>query len=174
MRLISVWPHGAARLAWLGALLAVLALAADFALTSPLRQQRDALQASLPAPRVNAQASASLAPQTQLAQFHASFPPLDEMAGALSSLDAVARRAGVVLRSGEYRIEQRAEAATGPLVRYRIVLRTAGDYAQIRSFIGVALEQLHFIALDDVQFRRGADAASPLEADVRMSVYLRR
>lgn len=170
----SLWPRGAAGLALLGGLLAVLALLAECVLTAPVRAQREVLQASVPVPRVSAQVGAPLAPQTELAQFHAAFPPLDRMAEALTDLDAVARRAGVALRSGEYRIEQRAEAATGGLARYRIVLRTTGDYAQIRAFIGVALEQLHYIALDDVQFRRGGDAPSALEADVRLSVYLRR
>ncbi len=67
-----------------------------------------------------------------------------------------------------------ADAAPGPLLRYRLALRTSGDYAQIRAFLGRTLEQLHFVALDDVQFRRGADAAAPLDADVRLSLYLRR
>ncbi|KQP12651.1 hypothetical protein [Pseudorhodoferax sp. Leaf267] len=171
----SAWPRGAAGLALAGALLAVAALAAEWWLTAPLRAQREALEAvAVPAPRAAATRAALASPATQLQQFHAAFPRMDELPEALASLDAVARRAGVALRSGEYRIEQRADAANGRLTRYRIVLRSAGDYAQIRGFIGVALEQLHFVGLDDVQFRRGADAGSALEADVRLSLYLQR
>lgn len=171
----TVWPRGAAGLALAGVLLAVAALVAEAVLTQPLQAQREALQAVAVPPRAtDLVRAAKAAPATQLAQFHASFPRLDELASALAELDASARRAGVTLRTGEYRIEQRADAQAGPLLRYRLALRTSGDYAQIRAFLGRTLEQLHFVALDDVQFRRGADASAPLDADVRLSLYLRR
>ena len=171
----TVWPRGAAGLALAGVLLAVAALVADTVLTQPLRAQREALQAVAQPPRAADLARvAKASPAAQLAQFHAAFPRLDELADALRGLDASARRAGVTLRTGEYRIEQRADAESGPLLRYRLALRTSGDYAQIRAFLGRTLEQLHFVALDDVQFRRGADASAPLDADVRLSLYLRR
>ena len=171
----SVWPQGAAGLALAGVLLAVAALAAEAVLTQPLHGQREALQAvGVPPRAMDPVRAAKASPATQLAQFHASFPRLDELADALGELDASARRAGVTLRTGEYRIDQRADAAPGPLLRYRLALRTSGDYAQIRAFLGRTLEQLYFVALDDVQFRRGADAAAPLDADVRLSLYLRR
>jgi hypothetical protein len=170
-----VWPRSAAGLALAGVLLAVVAVAADFLATRPLRLQAEAVQAqAVAAPHVAALPTARVSAATQLQQFHAAFPPLHEMAGALGSVDDVARRAGVDLRSGEYRIEQRADAAGSRLARYRVVLRTSGDYAQIRGFIGAALEQLHYVALDDVQFRRSGHDAAALEADVRLSLYLRR
>ncbi len=153
--------------AWAGALLLALALAAELALVAPLRTEQAALQGVVP-PAPRAGAAGTQQPATQLAQFHAAFPPLDTLATALGGLDSAARQAGVPLRSAEYRLEQRAEGS--PLLRYRIALRTGGDYAQIRAFLGQLLEQQPFIALDDVQFRRNNDAA--LEADLRLSVYL--
>ncbi len=107
----------------------------------------------------------------RLARFHEAFPMLDTLAEALAGMDETAREAGVPLRSAEYRLEERAGDDPGRLARYRIALRTAGSYAQIRAFLGRLLERQSFVALDDVQFRRAADAS--LEADVRLSLYLR-
>ena len=158
----------AGRLAAIGLLLLALAVAAEFTLVAPLRAEQAALAAVVPpAPRADA---AQAAPAAQLAQFHAAFPPLDALAEALAAMDIAARQAGVPLRAAEYRLEQRADDPR--LARYRIALRTAGDYAQIRGFLGALLEHNAFVALDDVQFRRTADAR--LEADLRLSLYLRR
>lgn len=179
MRWRPAAPRRASLPALAGALLLALALAAELALVAPLRVEQAALQQVVP-PAPRAGAAGSERPATQLAQFQAAFPPLDTLATALGGLDSAARQAGVPLRSAEYRLEQRStEGSAGPssnpsaspLLRYRIALRTAGDYAQIRAFLGQLLEQQPFIALDDVQFRRSSDAA--LEADVRLSVYLR-
>jgi hypothetical protein len=158
-------------LAVAGALLLALALAAELALVAPLRAEQAALQAVVP-PAPRADAAGPQKPAAQLAQFNAAFPPLDALADALAGLDSAARQAGVPLRSAEYRLEQRAGADAERLARYRIALRTAGDYAQIRGFLGQLLQAQPFVALDDVQFRRAGDAT--LEADMRLSVYLRR
>ncbi|CAN7327771.1 hypothetical protein LJR039_001688 [Pseudorhodoferax sp. LjRoot39] len=156
------------RLALAGVLLLALAAAAEVGLVAPLRAEQAALAAVVPpAPRADA---AQAAPAAQLAQFQAAFPPLEALAEALAALDGAAREAGVPLRAAEYRLEQRADDPR--LARYRIALRTTGDYAQVRGFLGRLLERNTFVALDDVQFRRAADAT--LEADLRLSLYLRR
>ena len=158
-------------LAMAGVLLMALAVAAELALVAPLRAERAALLAVVP-PVPRPGSSGPRQPDVQLAQFHAAFPPLGALAEALAGLDTAAREAGVPLRSAEYRLEQRAGADAEGLARYRIALRTAGSYTQVRAFLGRLLEQQPFVALDDVQFRRAADTT--LEADVRLSVYLRR
>jgi hypothetical protein len=158
-------------LAIAGALLLVAAAVAELAWVAPLRAEQAALRmAAPPMPRGAPEAPRAMA--AQLAQFHAAFPPLDRLADVLAGMDAAAREAGVPLRSAEYRLEQRAGAEAGRLARYRIALRTAGDYARIRAFLGQLLERQASVALDDVQFRRTADAS--LEADIRLSLYLRR
>lgn len=150
-----------------GLLLLGLALAGELAFVAPLRTEASALQAvAPPVPRSGQMAG----PLARLDRFHAGFPALDGLAGALAALDAAARDAGVPLRAAEYRLEQRADAGT--LARYRIALRTAGDYVQLRAFLGQALERMPYLALDDVQFRRAGEAA--LEAELRLSLYLRR
>jgi hypothetical protein len=171
----SVWPRGVAGLGAAGALLLVLALAAEIALVLPVRAQRDALQAvAPPGPRAATQAALPTAPAVQLQQFYAVFPRLDALSAALGSIDHIALQTGVPLRSAEYRMEQRPGAEAEKLARYRITLRTSGDYAQIRAFLGGTLEQLPYVALDDVQFRRSGEADGALDADVRLSVFLRR
>lgn len=163
-------------LALAGLLLLALALAVELGLSAPLRTEQAALQRVVP-PLPRGGLAGAERPDARLAQFHAGFPPLDGLAAALAELDATARAAGVPLRAAEYRLEQRAEAGAdadagaGPLLRYRIALRTAGDYAQVRDFLGRLLERQPFVALDDVQFRRSGEAA--LEAELRLSVYLR-
>lgn len=152
-----------------GTLLLALAGAGELALVAPLRAESAALQAVAPAtPRAGAGTPAG--PAAQLAQFQAAFPPQHALAEALAALDAAAQQAGVPLRSAEYRLESRSGGAG--LARYRIALRTAGEYAQIRAFLGRLLQERPYVALDDAQFRRTADAT--LEAELRLSFYLRR
>ncbi|HVR52057.1 MAG TPA: hypothetical protein VMS38_20140, partial [Pseudorhodoferax sp.] len=165
-------------LAALGLLLLALALAVELGLSAPLRTEQAALQRVVP-PAPRGGLAGAERPDARLAQFHAGFPPLDALAAALAELDATARAAGVPLRAAEYRLEQRAEAGAdagagagpgvGSLMRYRIALRTAGDYAPLRDFLGRLVERQPYVALDDVQFRRSGEAA--LEAELRLSVY---
>jgi hypothetical protein len=155
---------------------ALLALALALSAGRSLWQQRQALQAQAaaqgqrgPAPRGDAAADASAA--AQLARFHAGFPPASAAAESLARLQAAARRAGLTLPSGEYRLEPRAGE---PLQRYAVVLPLQGSYAQLRQFIALALAELPHAALDDVEMRRESPAGdAQLTARVRLTLYLR-
>lgn len=171
----SVWPRGVGGLGSAGVLLLLLALLAEAIFTSPVRAQREALEAVTPhGQRAATEATTPTEPAVQLQQFYAVFPRMDALSTALGGIDRVALQTNLLLRSAEYRMEQRPGAEAEKLARYRITLRTSGDYAQIRAFLGGTLEQLPYVALDDVQFRRSGDAAGALDADVRLSVFLRR
>lgn len=148
------------------------AWAAERGAVAPLRAGQRAAGAEA-ARAARTAAGGSDTADARLARFREAFPAPDALAGALAGLDEAAGEAGVPLRSAEYRLEERAgDGSAGRLARYRIALRTTGSYAQIRAFLGRLLERHAFVALDDVQFRRAADAS--LEADVRLSLYLRR
>ena len=163
---------GAFGLIGLGCALLALALAAGVG--RGLWQQRQALQA-----QAAAQAARGTAPRgepvdrsaaAQLARFHAGFPPAAAAADSLARLQAAARRAGLTLPSGEYRLEQRAGE---PLQRYAVVLPLQGSYAQLRQFIDLALAELPHAALDDVEMRRESAGDARLAARVRLTLYLR-
>lgn len=174
----SLWPRGAAGWGAAGILLLLVALLAEHILVAPESTQRVALEAvAPPAQHPAAEAATPTSAARQLQQFYAVFPRLDALANALGSIDQVAQQTGAQIRSAEYRMDQRPGADKEKLARYRITLRTSGDYAQIRAFLGGSLEQLPYVALDDVQFRRSGEAAgatATLDADVRLSVFLLR
>ncbi len=162
---------GAAGLAGLLAL-AVAALVL-LAFGGPLVQERTQLQQRLQrlsgspsaaAPRHDESAAA------QLARFHAAFPPAGSTAESLGRVQAAARRAGIVLHTGEYRLEQRPGER---LQRYAAVLPVRGSYAQIRAFVDGLLVDLPHAAVDDIELRREETASAELEARLRVTLYLR-
>lgn len=167
-RLGMRWAGAPARAA-LGLTLLLAALAAEHFAVAPLHARSEAL-AQLATPTRGAAPQAQ-APASALADFHAALPRLDTLAEALGGLDAAARQAGVVLRAAEYRLEQPAGSST--LLRYRVALRSGGRYAQLRDFIGQALQSMPYLALDDVQLRRD-EASDALQAELRLTLWLRR
>lgn len=105
----------------------------------------------------------------QLARFHASFPPATGLADQLEEIHQLARRSRVELRQAEYRWEGRG---TG-LVAYRIVLPVQGSYAQLRSLVGRLLERMPSLSLDALRFERKKATDARLEAQIRVTLYMR-
>jgi Type II secretion system (T2SS), protein M subtype b len=160
--------------AGLAGLLALVAAGTVFlALGLPLLQQRAQLQQHL---QQLGQTPRAAAPRqddsdaAQLTRFYAAFPPAGAAAESLGRVQAAARRAGIVLPSGEYRLEQRSGER---LQRYTAVLPVRGSYAQIRAFIDGLLSELPHAAIDDIELRREDAASAELEARLRLTLYLR-
>jgi len=110
-------------------------------------------------------------PAEQLATFYAFLPPPESSPDWLGKIHAAARAKGLVLRSGEYRLERAAEQK---FARYRITLPVAGSYAQIRGFVGQVLADVPAVALEEITLRRESASSPLLEARIRLTLYLGR
>lgn len=156
-----------------GVLALLVAAVVLLGLGRPLAQERAQLQQRLrqlgDAPRATALAAAE-PDAAQLARFYAAFPPTGSSADSLGRVQAAARRAGLVLQAGEYRLEQRPGER---LQRYTAVLPVRGSYAQVRAFVDGLLTELPHAAIDDIELRREEATRAELEARLRLTLYLR-
>lgn len=109
-------------------------------------------------------------PAEQLATFYAFFPTPQSSPDWLGKINAAARAKGLVLRSGEYKLERSADQR---LARYQITLPVAGSYAQIRGFVGQVLADVPAAALEEITLRRESVSNPTLEARIRLTLYLR-
>jgi hypothetical protein len=109
-------------------------------------------------------------PAEQLATFYAFFPSPQSSPDWLGKINAAARAKGLVLRSGEYKLERSADQK---LARYQITLPVVGSYAQIRGFVGQVLADVPAAALEEITLRRESVSNPTLEARIRLTLYLR-
>ena len=135
-----------------------------------------------PAEREVAKRSAAAAKTTRLAgqpvsapdgaadleRFYRRFPTLDALQSELEAIYAHARASRLQLAQGEYRLEKGVGLAA-----YRVTLPVRGSYAQVRQFIGHVLKDMPTASLDAVRFDRRKAGDAQLEAQVRLTIYLR-
>jgi len=143
---------------------AVMPLAAEFA---GLRAEADALDRRL---QMGGASASRGTPAEQLATFYAFFPSPHSSPDWLGRINAAARAKGLVLRSGEYKLERSADQR---LARYQITLPVVGSYAQIRGFVGQVLADIPAAALEEITLRRESVSSPTLEARIRLTLYLR-
>ena len=105
-----------------------------------------------------------------LERFYARFPRVDRLDSELQTLYAHAKASRVHLRQGEYRLEP----AGGSLAAYRVTLPVRASYPQLRQFVGRVLKDMPTTSLDAVRFDRKKAADAELEAQVRLTIYLRK
>jgi hypothetical protein len=110
-------------------------------------------------------------PAEQLATFYAFLPPAQSSPDWLGKIHAAALAKGLVLRSGEYRLDRVADQK---FARYQITLPVVGSYAQIRGFVGQVLADVPAAALEEITLRRESAASPTLEARIRLTLYLGR
>ena len=103
-----------------------------------------------------------------LERFYRRFPTLDALQSELESLYAHARASKLQLAQGEYRLEKGVGLAA-----YRVTLPVRGSYAQVRQFVGHVLKDMPTASLDAVRFDRRKAGDAQLEAQVRLTIYLR-
>jgi Tfp pilus assembly protein PilO len=132
-----------------------------------LRAEADDLERRLQAGGASA---AKGTPAEQLATFYAFFPSPQSSPDWLGKINAAARAHGLVLRSGEYKLER---GAGDKLARYQITLPVAGSYAQIRGFVGRVLADVPAAALEEITLRRESVSSPTVEARIRLTLYLR-
>jgi hypothetical protein len=102
-------------------------------------------------------------------RFQALFPSASDLTGEVEKLHRLARRAGLDLAQGEYRLERRPNG----LWAYRVTLPVRGTYPQFRDFLGAVLKDMPIASLDALRFERKRAAETQLEAQVRVTLYAR-
>ena len=131
------------------------------------RQRLERLEAQ-PANRVPVEEP--LRADAQLAAFYRALPSAPQAPEVVRRLHADARSAGLVLDRGEYRP---LPDPAGKLVRYQIVLPVKGSYPQVRLFLAQAMRDMPGLSLDGIGFQRDKGDSRALEAQLRLTVFLR-
>jgi hypothetical protein len=108
--------------------------------------------------------------EERLAEFEQALGARAQIDAHLRQLFDGARRRGLRLELGEYRL---AADAAGGFQRYEIVLPIEGRFAAIQSFSQQVLLTLPFAALEDVAVRRDSVDSAVVEARLRFALYLR-
>lgn len=107
-------------------------------------------------------------PQEDLHRFYGLFPPAGALTDEVERVHRLARRAGLELAQGEYRLE----SAPAGLRPYRITLPVRGTYPQVRDFAAAVLREVPTASLDAVRFERKRAADAELDAQLRITIYV--
>ena len=102
-----------------------------------------------------------------LRRFQALFPQANDLTAHVERLHMLARRSGLDLAQGEYRLEKR----TTGLWAYRVTLPVRGSYGQLRGFLSSVLKDMPIASIDGLRFERKRAADTQIEAQVRLTVY---
>jgi len=153
------WP-GLAGLAAL--VLAVVAVA--------LGQRWDAqaahLQAEARALRAKARPAAVETAPVSVQQWQAALPPSRDRQQRLADLLEL----GIRLDLNGARTEHRLSTSEG-LERLRVTMPVTGSYAQVRRFIGAALEHDPALSLDAIKLRRVSPISTDVDAELQWSLH---
>ncbi|WP_028102272.1 hypothetical protein [Pseudoduganella violaceinigra] len=123
-------------------------------LTAELRAARPAKAAPLPA-----------APS--LGDFYQHFPKLEVLPDQLAQLDAAADSVKLKIGAAQYQLQPVPSLA---LQRYQVVLAIAGDYASLRAFLNMAMNEASNATFDETRFERDAKGQQ-VTAHLRISFY---
>jgi hypothetical protein len=160
---------GAAGIVGLGVLIACAA----FYVSTVVPREEEAAAQRLALERLKTRApqrpTATSARADELRRFYGMFPHAAELTDEVERLHALARRAGLDLAQGEYRLERRP---TG-LWAYRVTLPARGSYGQFREFVGSVLKQMPIASLDAMRFERKKAAETQIEGQLRLTLYAR-
>ncbi|MCL2643884.1 MAG: hypothetical protein FWD51_00295 [Betaproteobacteria bacterium] len=172
---LRCWQRKSSRPMLAGSLLAALCGVAYVAEIAPL-EERVALQRSGIEQLHIAQAAlpetpAIQTPVEQLDSFYAFFDDDDIVPTVLERLFAAAARENLNLPQGDYRV---AKESTGRLARYEITLPVKGLYPGLRHFIAQSLKETPALSLQGVSFARQAVGDIGVDAQVRLTLYVRR
>lgn len=129
-------------------------------------RRSDAARAAAPSPYRPVSAAA---PAADLERFHALFPPASALTDELERLHGLARRAGLELAQGEYRLERQPAG----LWSYRVLLPVAGRYSELRRFVDAVLREMPAASLDALRFGRERAGEAQLQAELRLTIHVR-
>lgn len=109
-------------------------------------------------------------PAAQLDAFYRFFPEGGSLADTLGKVYDAAAAQNLALEQGEYRLAAEHDAR---LQRYDLVFPVRGQYTQIRRFVAQVLKDVPSLALEGVNFNRQNAGDIGVEAQVRLTLYLR-
>ncbi len=107
--------------------------------------------------------------EAELRRFQSLFPAAAALTDELERLHRLARRAGLDLAQGEYRLERRAAG----LWSYRVTLPVRGSYPQLRDFVGAVLKDMPVASIDALRFERKKALERQLDAEIRLTIHVR-
>lgn len=102
--------------------------------------------------------------------FSASLPTETDVTDILASISAIAEVGGVELKQAEYRLGGKNARHS----EYEMIFPVQGGYANIRYFVFRVLSEHPAVALDSVNFARERAGDSVLNAEIRLTLFLRR
>lgn len=150
--------------AWL--LLAAALLLAVRAL--PAWRQVSLLAAELQEARTKQRPVASPATaQPSLQDFYQHFPKFEVLPDQLARLDAAAESVKLRIGAAQYQLQPVPSLA---LQRYQVALSIAGDYASLRAFLNMAMNEASNATLDETRFERDTKGQQ-VTAHLRISFY---
>ncbi len=110
-------------------------------------------------------------PAEQLAEFYRIFPEERSSPKWLGKLAVLARKNGIALNEGEYKVMRDDRVR---LMRFQMVLPVKGEYQKIRRFLAALPAEIPIIALENVQFSRQSVGDSGVAAQIKLTLYLER
>lgn len=137
---------------------------------APLERELGAQRAGAEALRTRSsyQPASASSDARELHHFFGLFPTLDRMSEQLGRIYALARRQGLELTQGEYRLEKGAG-----LWSYRVILPLRGSYAQVRGFVTAVLSKDPVASVDALRLERGKPDDTALDAKLRLTLHFR-
>jgi hypothetical protein len=145
--------------------------AAGWAWLLPQRAAQARLMAQpLPVPTTLVSAPPPPSANQNLAGFYEVLGERRHTEQQLKILFALAAKSGLALNQGEYKS---AYDKAGRVGTYQILLPVRGSYASVWQFAMLALRELPFASLDELNFRRDAIADPTVEAKIRLTLYLK-
>ena len=154
------WP-GLAGLAALGLAVAAVVLAQRW------DAQAVKLQAEARELRAKARpAMASVSAPVSVQQWQATLPPSGARQQRLADLLELSIRLDLVGARTEHRL-----STSEGLERLRVTMPVTGSYAQLRRFIGAALEHDPALSLDAVKLRRVSPMSADVDAELQWSLH---
>ena len=128
--------------------------------------QAAALQAEAQALRAKARPVSATVVPVSVQQWQAALPAASERQQRLADLLEL----GIRLELNGARTEHRLSTAEG-LERLRVTMPVTGSYAQVRRFIGAALEHDPALSLDAIKLRRVSPLSADVDAELQWSLH---
>jgi len=105
----------------------------------------------------------------ELRRFYGLFPSAASLTDELERVHQLARRSGLELAQGEYRLERPQYG----LWAYRVTLPVRGGYPQLRAFLASLLRDIPTASLEALKFERRKAAETEIDAQLRITLHLR-
>lgn len=99
-----------------------------------------------------------------------SLPQVSDIPALLKTLSSLAGQHDVSLPQGQYTLRAIANSS---LLRLELRLPVRADYPALRAFLAASLAALPSLALDGFAFKRADIGATQVDAELRLSFYLR-